>query len=185
MTRELEWWCWFPYANWAAGDQCRVYWNERPVPDVPVSDGVETQVPIPWSILRGPLPVLVAEEIRIRYEIIRGLVSYPSFGRRIRRDFTVAGQDHAGAPALLNPTLPLAEVRGLVSDEANLVDLRDKDVGARARVFLYDDPQPGQVLRFFWNGIGPVATKTVQVGGGRRPTGILQRYSLGRDGGHH
>ncbi|MDI3252811.1 MULTISPECIES: hypothetical protein [unclassified Pseudomonas] len=153
-----------PYANWAAGDQCRVYWNERPVPDVPVSDGVETQVPIPWSILRGPLPVLVAEEIRIRYEIIRGLVSYPSFGRRIRQDFTVAAQDHAGAPALLNPTLPLAEVRGLVSDEANLVDLRDKDVGARARVFLYDDPQPGQVLRFFWNGIGPVATKTVQVG---------------------
>lgn len=153
-----------PYINWAAGDHARAFWDERPLADVPVFDGVVTQVPVPWATMRGPSPVLVAEEIRIRYEIIRGLTIYPSYRRRISQDFTVAGQDHAGAPALLNPDLPLAEVRGLVSDEANLVDLRDKDVGARARVFLYDDPQPGQVLRFFWNGIGPVATKTVQVG---------------------
>lgn len=153
-----------PYLNWAAGDQVRVFWDDRPVADVPVLDGVVTAVPIPWLTLRGPLPDLVAEEVRVRYQIIRGLATFPSFARRIQQDFRVAGQDHAGAPALLNPNLPLAEVRGLVSDEPNVVDHRDKDVGARARVFLYDDPQPGQVLRFFWNGIGPVATKTVQLG---------------------
>ncbi|NCE93930.1 hypothetical protein [Pseudomonas sp. L13] len=153
-----------PYANWADGDHARVFWDERPVTDIPVLNGVETQVPVPWLIMRGPSPVLVAEEIRVRYEIIRGLASYPSYVRRIRQDFTVAGQDHAGAPALFNPDLPLAEVRGLASDEVNLVDHRDQDVGARARVFLHDDPQPGQILRFFWNSTGPVATKTVQVG---------------------
>jgi len=153
-----------PYLNWAPGDQVRVFWDERAVVDVPVLNGVVTEVPIPWLTLRGPAPVLVAEEVRVRYEIIRGLVSFPSFALRIQQDFTVAGQDHAGAPALLNLNLPLAEVRGLVSDEPNVVDHRDKDVGARARVFLYDNPQPGQILRFFWNGIGPIATKTVQVG---------------------
>jgi len=153
-----------PYPNWASGDHARVFWDDRPVADVPVLDGVVTAVPIPWLTMRGPLPNLVAEEVRIRYQIIRGLTTFPSFARRIQQDFRVAGQDHAGAPALLNPDLPLAEVRGLVSDEPNVVDHRDQDVGARARVFLYDDPQPGQVLRFFWNGIGPVATKTVQPG---------------------
>ncbi|MBO0496771.1 hypothetical protein [Pseudomonas sp. Marseille-Q1929] len=153
-----------PYLNWASGDHARVFWDDRPVADAPVLDGVVTEVPIPWLTMRGPLPVLVAEEVRVRYEIIRGLSTFPSFARRIQQDFRVAGQDHAGAPALLNPDLPLAEVRGLVSDEPNVVDHRDQDVGARARVFLYDDPQPGQVLRFFWNGIGPVATKTVQPG---------------------
>lgn len=153
-----------PYANWADGDHVRVFWDERPVDDVPVLDGVVTEVSVPWLVMRGPAPDLVAEEIRVRYEIIRGLAAYPSYVRRIRQDFRVAGQDHTGAPALLNPDLPLAEVRGLVSDETNVVDHRDQDVGARARVFLYEDPQPGQLLRFFWNGIGPVATKTVQVG---------------------
>ncbi len=153
-----------PYANWAPGDAVRVYWDDRAVADIPVLDGVETEVPVPWLIMRGPLPVLVSEEIRVRYEIIRGSASFPSFSRRINVDFTVAGQDHANAPALVNPNLVLAEVRGLVSDTPNLVDHRDKDVGARARVLLYENPQPGQVLRFFWNGIGPVATYTVQFG---------------------
>lgn len=153
-----------PYLNWASGDLARVFWDDRPVADVPVLDGVVTEVLIPWLTMRGPLPDLVAEEVRVRYEIIRGPSTFPSFARRIQQNFTVPGQDHTGAPALLNPNLPLAEVRGLVSDEPNVVDHRDQDVGARARVFLYDDPQPGQVLRFFWNGIGPVATKTVQLG---------------------
>lgn len=35
---------------------------------------------------------------------------------------------------------------------------------ARARVLLYENPQPGEVLRFYWNGIGPVASYTVQAG---------------------
>ncbi|MBT2372380.1 hypothetical protein, partial [Pseudomonas fluorescens] len=153
-----------PYTNWAPGDAVRVYWDDRAVADVSVLDGVETEVPVPWLIMRGPLPVLVAEEIRVRYEIIRGSATFPSFSRRINVDFTVAGQDHADAPALVNPNLVLAEVRGLVSDTPNLVDHRDKDVGARARVLLYEDPRPGQILRFFWNGIGPVATYTVQFG---------------------
>lgn len=153
-----------PYLNWASNDRARVFWDDRPVADVPVLNGVVTEVLIPWLTMRGPLADLVAEEVRVRYEIIRGLSTFPSFTRRIQQDFTVAGQDHAGAPALLNPDLPLAEVRGLVSNEPNVVDHRDQDVGARARVFLYDDPQPGQVLRFFWNDIGPVATKTVQPG---------------------
>lgn len=153
------------YTDWAPGDQVVVYWKGRPTSLHPV-DTFPTDVPIPWTVLRGPLTdTLAPETVPVRYEIIRGaLPAFPSFGIRVNVNLTIAGQDHANAPALLNPDLSLAEVRGLVSNLPNVVNHDDNPAGARARVFLYEKPEPGQVLRFFWNGVGPVASYTVQAG---------------------
>lgn len=153
------------YTDWAPGDQVRVYWKGRPAPLQEVF-GFPTDVPIDWSVLRGPLTApLAPETVPVRYEIIRGsLPPFPSFAIPVNVNLTVAGQDHANAPALLNLDLPVAEVWGLVSNTKNVVNHDDNPAGARARVLLYQDPQPGQIVRFYWNGIGPVASYTVQPG---------------------
>ncbi|MCD7041937.1 hypothetical protein LRQ11_02370 [Pseudomonas sp. MAFF 311095] len=153
------------YSDWAPGDQVRVYWKGRATPTQEVF-GFPTDVPIDWAVLRGPLTdPLAAETVPVRYEIIRGsLPPFPSFAIPVNVNLTIAGQDHANAPALLNLDLPVAEVRGLVSNTPNVVNHDDNPAGARARVRLYENPLTGQLLRFFWNGVGPVATYTVQPG---------------------
>ncbi|XVO89756.1 hypothetical protein ACQ9Y2_12070 [Pseudomonas palleroniana] len=153
------------YTNWAPGDAVIVYWKGRPTVSTPINS-LPIEVEIPWAVMRGPLTdPLVAETVPVRYEIIRGnLPPIPSFNILVNVNLTVAGQDHGNAPALLNPDLPVAEVWGLVSNTQNVVNHADNPAGARARVLLYDDPLPGQILRFYWNGIGPVATYTVQPG---------------------
>ncbi|MBI6911450.1 hypothetical protein [Pseudomonas palleroniana] len=153
------------YANWAPGDAVIVYWKGRPTVSTPINS-LPIEVEISWAVMRGPLTdPLVAETVPVRYEIIRGnLPPIPSFNILVNVNLTVAGQDHGNAPALLNPDLPVAEVWGLVSNTQNVVNHADNPAGARARVLLYDDPLPGQILRFYWNGIGPVATYTVLPG---------------------
>lgn len=153
------------YPNWAPGDQVRVYWKHRAAPIQEVT-GFPFDVEIPWNVLRGPLTdPLIAESVPVHYEIIRGnLPPFRSFAISVDMNLTVAGQDHADAPALLNVDLPLAEVWGLTSNLQNVVNHEDNPAGARARVLLYENPQPGQVLGFYWNGIGPVASYTVQPG---------------------
>lgn len=153
------------YTNWAPGDQVVVYWKGRPTAPQPVI-GFPCDVDIPWSVMRGPLTDgLAAETVPVRYEIIRGsLPPFASFNILVNVNLTIAGQDHANAPALLNPNLPVAQVWGLVSNTPNVVNHDDNPAGARARVLLYENPQPGEILRFYWNGSGPVATYTVQFG---------------------
>ncbi|MBT9300601.1 hypothetical protein [Pseudomonas sp. TAE6080] len=153
------------YIGWAPGDQVVVYWKGRPTA---VQDVVSfpCDVLITWAVMRGPLTDgLAPETVPVRYEIIRGsLPPFRSFAILVNLNLTVAGQDHAHAPALLNRDLPIAQVWGLTSNTLNVVNHDDNPAGARARVILYENPQPGEVLRFYWNGIGPVASYTVQFG---------------------
>ncbi|MGK9418856.1 hypothetical protein ACSSUR_22300 [Pseudomonas cedrina] len=153
------------YTNWAPGDKVLVFWKGRPAPIQDVL-GFPTDVRIDWSVSRGPLTEpLAAETVPVRYQIIRAsLPPFPSFAIPVNVNYTLAGHDHFNAPALLNLDLPIAEVWGLVSNTRNVVNHNDNPAGARARVLLYKNPQPGEILRFFWNGIGPVATYTVVSG---------------------
>ncbi len=153
------------YTDWAPGDEAIVYWEGRPTARTPVNS-FPCDVEVPWDVMRGPLTEpLTPETVPVRYEIIRGnLPPFPSFNILVNVNFTIAGQDHADAPALLNPDLPVPQVWGLVSNTQNVVNHDDNPAGARARVLLYENPQPGEVLRFYWNGIGPVANYTVQFG---------------------
>ncbi|WP_460164757.1 hypothetical protein [Pseudomonas sp. S1_G07] len=128
------------YTDWAPGDEVIVYWKQRPTARVPVNS-FPCDVEVPWSVMRGPLTdALVPETVPVRYEIIRsGLPPFPSFNIPVNVNFTVAGQDHANAPALLNTDLPVAQVWGLTSNTLNVVNHDDNPAGARARAAL---PKP-------------------------------------------
>ena len=152
------------YDGYAPGDSVLVIWEGRSVlPAVPIS-GFPITVPIPWDILRIPGP-LVRELVPVRYEVHRtGRPPIPSPVRFFWADFTIAGQDHSNAPALLNSTLSRVQVFGNGSGMLNELDLQDRIVGASVWVRLYVDPQPGEVLALYWGSRGPVAHYTVQAG---------------------
>ena len=65
------------------------------------------------------------------------LPTLPSRPVAINWDFTVAGQDHANAPQLLNPDLPAVQVFGEGSRTENHIDIRDEFQRIYASVPLY------------------------------------------------
>ncbi|AZF21049.1 hypothetical protein [Pseudomonas sp. R3-52-08] len=151
------------YDGYAPGDAVVVLWQGRPVAETPIT-GFPFTVPVPWSILRIPGP-LMRESVPVQYEIRRaGRPPFPSPVRLFETDFTIAGQDHANAPALLNASLTKVQVFGNGSGLFNELDLRDRIAGASVWVRLFMDPQPGQVLSLYWGNRGPVAYYTVQPG---------------------
>ncbi|AZE55048.1 hypothetical protein C4K03_2893 [Pseudomonas synxantha] len=152
------------YDNFAPGDSVVMIWDGRPVLPGQTITGFPAEVPIPWSILRGPGP-LALTEVEVHYEIHRvGRPSVPSPSSFFWVDLTVAGQDHANAPALLNPTLGRVDVFGKGSGLHNELDFRDATAGAEVWVRLYQNPVADQLLELYWNSVGPVAHYTVQPG---------------------
>lgn len=152
------------YTGYMPGDQVVMIWDGRSVLPAVTITGFPFAVTIPWSILRVPGP-LVREHVPVRYEIHRpGISPFPSPVAFFWVDWTLAGQDHAGAPALLNPTLAPVRVIGNGSGLTNELDIRDQVSGASVWVRLYVDPQPGEVLALYWGSRGPLAYYTVQTG---------------------
>ncbi|MFC6296498.1 hypothetical protein GNF76_14410 [Pseudomonas sp. CCM 7893] len=154
----------FLYDGYAPGDEVVMIWDGRAVlPPQPITH-FPFPVEIPWNILRGTGP-LARMEVPVRYEIHRaGRPPFPSLVNFSWVDFTIAGQDHVNAPALLNLTLAVVDVFGNGSGLHNELDFRDRDVGAEVWGRLYVNPQPGERLELYWNGVGPVAHYVVQPG---------------------
>lgn len=153
------------YANPNPNQWVAVSWNGSALTEFPVDpSGFPLQTTVPWAILRaqglGPL------QARVDYRIKQGsFYTPPSPNISVPVDLTIAGQDHANAPALLNPNLALLEIRGAVSNTPNTLTGADFGLDATATLALYDDPQPGQVLELFWGAIAlPVDDYTVQQG---------------------
>ncbi|MNQ24307.1 hypothetical protein D3C85_374980 [compost metagenome] len=153
------------YDNPAVGDEVLIDWDENPLAPLAVDPGRFPLVaPVPWSVLRanglGPMTA------RITYKVRRGSGDTPSsLETRVPMDLTVAGQDHANAPALLNATLALLEVYGAKSQTLNTLLSEDFGEDAEAFLTLFDDPQPGQTIELYWGSIStPVAQYIVQSG---------------------
>lgn len=119
---------------------------------------------VPWSTLvargLGPLDVQVTYRVRVG----------PVFTARSDTnsapvDFTVAGQDHANAPAQLNTLLAVLEVRGAHSDTPNRLTALDEGEDASVTFRLFDNPNVGETIFLFWGAIElPVAEYTVRSG---------------------
>ena len=152
------------YDGFMPGDSVEFVWDGRSVLPAQVITSFPFPVIIPWSILRIPGP-LTRKEVRVQYRIHR--TGRPPFSSPVSffwADFTIAGQDHSGAPALLNPSLVRVQVFGKSSGLLNELDLRDREFGASVWVRLYVDPRPGEVLALYWGSAGPVARYIVQAG---------------------
>ncbi|MDQ0740633.1 hypothetical protein [Pseudomonas sp. W4I3] len=152
------------YDDFVPGDSVVMIWGGRPVlPAQPIT-GFPFSVEIPWDILRGPDPLALVED-EVRYEIHRsGRPAVPSPSSFFWVNLTIAGQDHANAPALLNTTLALVDVLGKGSGLHNELDFSDAVAGAEVWVRLYHNPVAGERLELNWNGTGSVAHYEVQPG---------------------
>ncbi len=152
------------YTGWASGDAVVVYFNGRPIVSQPVVT-FPCDVFVPWPTLRGPAPILVAEQVPVRYEIIRGTQApVRSAVARFNVNLTIAGQENPNAPAKLNGLLARVEIRGQNPPTLNQIDNRHRGQDVLASVALFDEPVAGQVLRLYCNGVGPVASYTVRAG---------------------
>lgn len=119
---------------------------------------------VPWPTLTAK--GLGPSDVQVDYVVKRGSIStQPSRPSSAPINFTVAGQDHANAPARLNMTLNKLEIRGRNSDTPNKLTVLDHGLDAIATLTLYDDPQPLETLEIFWGDIDqPVARYEVATG---------------------
>ncbi|MNM44892.1 hypothetical protein D3C81_558000 [compost metagenome] len=113
---------------------------------------------VPWQALtaNGLGPDTVQVSYRVRYG---GSLTPASPEETVPFDFTIAGQDHASAPALLNNDLARLEVRGEVSDLPNTLTAQDDGRDARVLLTLFEDPQLGEWLEVFWGSVAEPATR--------------------------
>ena len=117
---------------------------------------------VPWSVMvangLGP------RSVQVSYKLVRGSSSKLSPSLSVNINFTVAGQDHPGAPALVNPLLNHVVVRGK-SGVPNVLKATDKDFPVKASVPLYQNPVVGQTLVLYWGTWATVAaTYTIKTG---------------------
>lgn len=150
------------YDDYAPGDTVVFIWAGRQVLPAQLITGFPFWVEIPWGILRPP-GTLAREQVRVNYEIHRpGITPVPSPFELFWVDLTIAGQDHANAPARLNGSLSRVDVFGLGSGLHNELDNRDEVLGAQVWVQLYLNPQAGERLTLHWGAAGAVAYYDVQ-----------------------
>jgi hypothetical protein len=153
------------YENPDPSDGVLIQWNGHDLAALDVDPGKFPQVAtVPWLTLMadGPGPL----DVRVSYRILRGgTPTLPSAETRVLVNLTVAGQDHANAPALLNTTLARLEVYGAISKQRNKLLTVDYGEAAEAHLALYDTPVPGEKLFLYWGAIGtPVAEYEVESG---------------------
>ena len=157
-----------PYLPAEPEDWIAVSWDGSPLHEVHVETGggLPLEIPVPWLALSaqglGPANAMVNYRVRRN-----GVYTPPSPTIAVPYDFTIAGQDHVDAPALLNKKLALIEVRGLASNIPNMLTGADFGLPAKATLRLYDNPIPGETIELYWGAIPtPVYTYTVKFGDG-------------------
>ncbi len=151
------------YDNAAPEHRVIIDWDGTELAEVPVDpSGFPLRAFVPWTVLAsrglGPLSA------QVDYEVRRGTLVTPSPGPvSVAVDLTLAGQDHANAPALLNVTLEKPEVRGQNSNTPNELTGADFGLDATVTLALYQNPHPGERVAVYW-GSALVAEYTVKAG---------------------
>lgn len=153
------------YDNPDSSQKVLINWDGTLLNELDVDPaGFPLRAYVPWSALTakglGPLDVQVSYQVRYG-----NALTPPSSTATAPVNLTIAGQDHANAPALLNMTLAKLEVRGKQSDLPNQLTALDHGLDATATLTLYDNPKALEVLEVYWGDIAqPVTNYTVAVG---------------------
>ncbi|MCX4217088.1 MULTISPECIES: hypothetical protein [Pseudomonas] len=154
-----------PYDNPDASDELLIRWNGHDLAPLDVDPAAfPLTATVPWATLTadglGPM------DAHVDYRVSRGgIPTLPSPETTVPYNFTVAGQDHPDAPALLNTRLAKVEIYGAVSKELNKLLPDDYELPAEGQLALHDDPVPGEKVFLYWGAIStPVAEYEVQPG---------------------
>jgi hypothetical protein len=149
-----------------AAHRIAIDWDGTPLVEIPVDPtDFPLKATVPWTALqaRGNGPTRPLVSYRVRH--VDGTYTPPSPAISVALDLTIAGPDHANAPALLNQTLAKLEIRGQRSDLPNKLLGIDFGLPAKALLALYDDPEPLEEIDIYWGQITtPVASYVVQAG---------------------
>lgn len=152
------------YDNPDASHKVLISWNGvelDPVDVDPLSFPLKAYVP--WHVLiRFPGP----QDVRVTYKVRRGgSETPPSAGAWVLVNLTIAGPDHANAPQLLNDNLFKVDVYSAVSNIKNTLLTEDFGQDALARLELYADPKPDELIEVYWGSVStPVAHYKVKDG---------------------
>jgi hypothetical protein len=153
------------YDNPGSDNEILLDWNGTPLAPVPVDPSrFPVVVRVLWSALTakglGPLTASVTYKVRRPSG-----TTQPSLGTRVPVDLTLAGQDHANAPALLNPDLAKVEIYGVNSKRLNTLTSDDFGEPAEGILELFDGPLAGQTISLLWGANAtPAAQYIVQPG---------------------
>lgn len=153
------------YDNPDSNNEILLDWNGTPLAPVPVDPSrFPVVVRVLWSALTakglGPLTASVTYKVRRPSG-----TTQPSLGTRVPVDLTLAGQDHANAPALLNPDLAKVEIYGVNSKRLNTLTSDDFGEPAEGILELFDGPLAGQTISLLWGANAtPAAQYIVQPG---------------------
>lgn len=153
------------YDNPGSDNEILLDWNGTPLAPVPVDPSrFPVVVRVLWSALTakglGPLTASVTYKVRRPSG-----TTQPSLGTRVPVDLTLAGQDHANVPALLNPDLAKVEIYGVNSKRLNTLTSDDFGEPAEGILELFDGPLAGQTISLLWGANAtPAAQYIVQPG---------------------
>lgn len=153
------------YDNPDSNNEILLDWNGTPLAPVPVDPSrFPVVVRVLWSALtaKGLGPLTASVTYKVRHP---SGTTQPSLGTRVPVDLTLAGQDHANAPALLNPDLAKVEIYGVNSKRLNTLTSDDFGEPAEGILELFDGPLAGQTISLLWGANAtPAAQYIVQPG---------------------
>ncbi|WP_338496438.1 hypothetical protein V5F23_20945 [Pseudomonas sp. WP18] len=144
------------YTNWDAYDGIVIRWGTTKLAETPVGSHLPfpLQITVPWTHIRDEYDfngtnVQVTE---VDYEVLRGPYPTASPGKiDVNVDLAIPGPG-TGDPGPINPALELIRFKSHSNSDTELIEA---DIGEPASAFitLYDDPQVGDTLTLYWNGV--------------------------------
>lgn len=145
------------FDNWKPADRTEVTWGTEVLrpdevgssPDFPIS------IRVPDLVLQGQYNQANGgdQPTAVSYRILRGVVPSEVKSISVNVNFATIGPDPItgpGWPDPVNGALLPVEVRGQVSDSANVLTAADKGKAARVLFKLYTKLQPGEMIDFYW-----------------------------------
>lgn len=158
------------YINWDAYDLIRVRWGTTKLAETPVGSHLPfpLKITVPWLHIKAEYDFDGAnvQETEVDYEVLRGRYPTDSPGKiDVKVDLAIPGPGTED-PGPINPNLELIKFLSFSDSDT---ELTEDDIGESASAFieLYDDPEVGDTLTLYWNGMA--VTPAYVVSGNETP----------------
>ncbi|WP_166367092.1 hypothetical protein [Pseudomonas akapageensis] len=147
---------WVPlFDNWKATDRVEVTWGSSVLQaeEVGSTPGSEIAISVPNQVLRSEYGNTTGDRpTQVSYRVLRGTVPSEVKSTQIKVNFEMIGPEVPDPdwPDPVNPLLPLVDVYGKNSQQANRLDRTDENQAADLKVDLYEPVNAGEVIEFYW-----------------------------------
>lgn len=144
------------YTNWTAYDHIDVKWGTTKTGPALVGSHLPfpLKITVPWSHIAAEYDFDGdhEQEVEVDYEVLRGPHPTASPGKiDVTVDLSIPGPENPGT----GPDNPDLELIRFKSFSNSATELTEADIGkpAHGYIELYDDPEVGDTLTLYWNGV--------------------------------